>query len=1047
VAALPAVHLVQLGQGAQRALRDAIVDAKAGDPLAPVTVAVPSNYAGLSLRGTLGFGQLSLDSVSGREGLVNVRFLVLARIAELLGAPLLAAKGKRPLTAAVRAEAVRAVLSRDPGPFAEVLDHTSTERSLDSTFRDLRLAGDAAFDRAASLGERAQHVLFLFASFRDRTAAFFDEQDLFAAATEATTSRLPALNDIGRVVLYLPGRLSTAELEFVRALGASDLLTTIVGLTGDELADRSAHRIADELDTSITATPTLEPAPHASHIVAVTDAEEEVRTAIRLILQRLEERQIPLHRMAVLYTTPQPYALLTHEQFQAAGVPHNGGAVRTLAQSVAGRTLLAVLRLRDGGLRRDQVMDWLNGGPILEAANGRPAPAQRWDALSRLAGVIKGGNQWAQRLKRLRASLEEELEEQEHRDEFEWRIRRLRVDIGHAERLDRFIRELEERTAPSAHTAWRDFAAWGRSLLQRYLGARTRLHGWPEPEIEAYQAVEAALDALSTLGDIGHAPDEPTFRRALERALEAPASRIGKFGDGVFTGRLRDAAGADFDVVFVIGMSEGLLPSRHREDPLLVDAERDVAHVPPRSHRREDERRHYLSALATARERVLIFPRGDIRGQRGRLPARWLLESASKLAGRPLFSAEMEDLSEPWYTIVPSFESAVAGRSGEPLAPASIQEYDLRSLLRWQQAGHRADDHYLMGEHDSLNAGLAAGASRQQRQWTRWDGQIRPEKLQGPLKERTSATALQHWATCPFRYFLGHILRVNETIRPEDTLTLTPLERGNLIHKALETFISEQPSRESPWMAWMPTERARLIEIGDELCDQAEAAGLTGRPLLWQMQRAQVMRDLQGFLDADETLRREHGITTASAELSFGFDEQDPVRVPNDRGETITFRGRIDRLDVSPGARKVVVIDYKSGKSGYYKRLPEEPFKNGQLLQLPVYGLAAKTRYPDAAVEAYYWFVSESEDYRAIGYPVDDGRTEDFRHVVEVIANGIQRGVFPARPGAPTERGTFENCRLCPYDRACPRDRLAAWQRKRHAPELQEYLELCEPMT
>jgi hypothetical protein len=1029
-------RLVPYGPEAIGALRAAIDRAKGDDALAPVTVAIPSNYAGLSLRRKL--------AAENERGLVNVRFYVLPRVAELLGAPLLAAQGRKPLTTPVRSEAVRAVLADDPGDiFRDVAEHAATERSLDSTFRDLRNAPDSALDAIAARSARATQVVRLYRAFRQRTEAYYDEQELAEAAALAVSSGTSALRDVGHVVLYLPRRLSPAEHALLDALAAAHGLSAIIGLTGDDGADSLTRQLAETLSTRLGAADEASPGqtPAGNSVVAVTDAEEEIRTAIRLIIERLEQG-VPLHRIAVLYPLVQPYALLAHEQFHAANVPHNGPAVRTLAQTLSGRTLLGLLRLREQDFRRDAVMDWLSAAPVLEAENGRPVAGHRWDTISRAAGVVRGAAQWRERLERHTRTLQEQHEYVQNSDDTKaGQLERIDGDIERVKRLAAFIDELAKRVDTRSLKTWAEFGTWARELLTRYMGGEGHRETWPEDELQAHRTVEEALESLSALDDVRAETNESTFRRALERELERPAARVGRFGDGVFIGHIGDALGTDFDLVIVVGMAEGALPPRSRDDPLLPDRERAAGgdDVPLRSRRAAEERRAYLAALASAPERILIYPRADLRGQRGKLPAPWLLETASRLEGKQVFSAELEKLVRPWFSAVPSFEAALT----DGHEPASEQEYDLRSLLRWPRS-RPVTEHYLVEEKPALRDGLLAGKERQSARLSRWDGQVGPIGDLAPSKTKVvSPTALQDWATCPFRFFLGRVLYVAETSAPEDTLTLSALERGNLLHKALERFVLEQPARTSPAQPWSDGERAQLIAIGEELCNQAEAAGLTGKRILWQLARARILRDLHGFLDSDEELRGEFGVLAEAVELSFGMRGEEPIVVQLD-DRAIAFRGRIDRVDRAPDGSRLVVIDYKSGSTYGYKDLSKDVVQRGTSLQLPVYALAATQRYGDVKTSAYYWFVTEQADYERKGGDMDDRTMERFQDVLGTIGRGIESGVFPARPGARDRDGGWEHCKFCAYDRACPSDRTRVWERKRGAPEAREYVALAE---
>src|SRR5262245_16839601 len=152
----PRSRLVLTGHGraAREALWEQIAAARGGDPLAPITVAVPTTYAGLSLRRDLG---------RRPGGLVNVRFLSLNRVAELLGAPFLAAPpdaaGRVPLTATHRAGAIRVALDATDGPFRPLASHPATTRAFAATVAELDGLTDAELERVASAGPREASVV------------------------------------------------------------------------------------------------------------------------------------------------------------------------------------------------------------------------------------------------------------------------------------------------------------------------------------------------------------------------------------------------------------------------------------------------------------------------------------------------------------------------------------------------------------------------------------------------------------------------------------------------------------------------------------------------------------------------------------------------------------------------------------------------------------------------------------------------------------------------------------------------------------------------
>lgn len=1020
---------VSVGGAAHQALADAVGAAKGRDPLAPVTVAVPSVFAGLGLRRLLA-------TLLG--GLVNVRFLVPARVAELVGAPRLAAAGRRPLTRAVRAESVRAALADDPGPFGDVALHPATVRNVEQVFTEVRRGGAGALAALGNGDGAARHLAGVVRRVMQATVDCYDDHDLFLAAADAARSRSSSLDDVGHVVLHLPRRVGPAEQQWLDALADAGRLTVLLGWTGDTEADEPSRRLAERLGAPPPPAVSVSLPPPAERVVVAPDPEVEVRTVVRAVAARLAEGR-PLHRMGVVYGSPRPYALLLHEQLAAAGIPHSGPAVRTLAQTAAGRVLLGLVRLPAERFSRRAVVAWLDSGPVLEAENGERAPAPRWDALSRSVGVVTGEGHWHDALGRHRRAVAHRLERLEAEGEEDAVVRGLRAELDHVDRLDDFVTELVGNASPPVRVSWTACAEWGRRMLSRYLGGEGHRRDWPDEEIEAVRAVESALDGLCALDNVSTPADVPAFATVLEEQLRTPFGRHGRFGDGVFVGRVGDAACLDLDTLFVVGMAEGAFPQRHRPHPLLGASTSDD-HPSPRS----EERRDLFWAAACAPERVLSYPVADQRGRRERLPSRWLLDAASGAAGRRLYADDLASHPPtPWLERVASFPAAL---SHAPVV-GSAQELRVGELLWWTGAGGQAGQSPLLDAEPRLALGLDAVVARRSHRLSRWNGLVGP--LAGEAStfdEVQSPTGVQTWATCPRRFLFERVLRVAETPAPEDELEMSAVEKGNLIHAALERFLDAVPARTSPYEPWSPEERVQLERILDQLFDDAERRGITGRPLLWRGQRRRIRRDVLGFLDRDEQFRAEAGTVPVAGELSFGLDAEGvaPVEVVTASGRKVRFRGRIDRVDLAPDGSHMVVVDYKTGQPTAYAGFDVDPVRAGRYVQLPLYALAARLRYGDVPTEAAYWFVGERAGYRRVPVKLDERTTRRLHEVIDAVGEGVDAGVFPANPGGRGGRSGFEHCTYCPYDRVCPGDRQAAWERVQVDVALRPYRRLAD---
>ena len=1026
------VDTVAYGRPATEALARAVQRGKAAGPLSPVTVVVASNFVGLSLRRLLGSGEL------GGRGLANVSFLTPLQLVELL-APV-PPSGVRPLTNPVLGAAVRTVLAADPGPFHDVAEHPATESTVARLYAELSQVSPATLEALRHVGGMAALSARFTSQIAEALSGFAGEPEVARSVVERADLAAEA-ERLGQVVWHLPEPL-TPSLEAAMARIVHELpAAAIVGLTGDADADAPVRALCNRLGVEVDRSVGLEP-PVATRLVSVPDPDEEARAAVREVVA-LAEAGLSLDRVAIFVPAPDPYVRSLTQHLTEAGVPFNAPSRERLADSVAGRTLLAALALPDQQWRRDQVMALVSGAPV-KGVGGATARPTAWENLSRRAGVVQGLDDWRRKLAGRRAHHEARLATGDHRrgdEDSAERDARIERDIADVDELAGFVEHLAHHVqAVASAEGWQAKSTAAEALLVALLGVEPRHVQWPEAEQDAFGRVVDTLSRLAALDELEARPAHEVFVRALRAELDVGRARTGRFGQGVYVGPLAAAAGQDLDAVIVLGLAEGVCPSMRREDSLLPDAARAAApsgQLRLRSERLHDQHRWLLAALAAAPEgrRVLVHPRGSLRGRTPHLPSRWLLNSASALAGTLVDSSEWPRLGAPVVDIVGSHTDAVRSSA----VPLSVAERDLAQLLALADAGGQLTQH--PGVADAVARGIRCLQARRSPEFTEFDGNLAGVAIPSPTEAGNplSPTGLEQWALCGFRYFLGRVLRVSERDEPEQLHEIDARERGSGVHRVLERFLVEVLDQgvPLPHEPWSPEHRRRLHEIADEEFDELERLGRTGRAVTWRVERARLHRLLDGFVAADDRYRASQGATPEQIEMAFGDTDHDAVLVDLPDGRSVRFHGFADRVDRTSDGR-MVVLDYKTGKGkDEYRRFEADAFAAGTTLQLALYAEAARQRLGAAETAAYYWMIDERADFQQFGYDWTDQHRERFVEVIDAMVQGIEAGVFPAVPGEFNHfRGTHDNCSFCDFDRVCPVQRGAQAETKVSAPEL-----------
>ena len=814
--------------------------------------------------------------------------------------------------------------------------------------------------------------------------------------------------------------------------------------------------------------------------VQVLSAPGESRECVEIAraLRDEAERGTPFDEMAVLLRSPGSYRPHLVEALRRAGIPA-AFAFGTTTPDPTGRALLALLACAAEDFSAQRFAEYLSLGEVPDATEGGEPPAappeadrwavpdeemlplamaraavteeesegeslptiaetspvaagslrapRRWEQFLTQAAVIGSEARYEERLEQLASGLRTAIAEVEDKESAE--TARLHRDLDDLTRLRSFaaplIHELATLPKEALWSEWLDrLGALATRALRRpdrVLSVLAEL--WPMRDVGPVELSEVRLVLARRLADL---------------VVTTPQKRYGR----VLVGPIESARGLAFDVVLVPGLAERLFPQKVSEDPVLPDAaRRELAALYPHStleindDRIEKERLALKIAVGAAKKRVVLsYPRVDMDQSRPRVPSFYGLEVLRAAEGRLPGFDEMARRAEQGGAA--RIDWPAPAKSHDAIDDAEHDLALLEELFHLPENETEGNARYLLAANPHLARALRFRAQRWEvPRFTGADGLVmREEKRANVVVKRPlaaalaalakhslsarsfSPTALQTFASCPYKFVLYTIYKLAPRDVPFRIEELDALKRGSLVHET--QFELLQSLRRKDLLpisrATMEAVREELIEVLGRVAEKYRQDLLPSIERVWDDTVAGIHADLIEWLRLSVRDAEERGWQPAYFELSFGLpgrkesDERSQAEpVPLDCG--LQLRGSIDLVERKRDG-SLRATDYKTGKA----RAEEgERIAGGERLQPVLYALTLEKLFPNARVDGgRLYYCTSAGNFEDVHVPLDFEAREKADIVAQTIGRAIDTAFLPAAPAAGA-------CRYCDYRPVC----------------------------
>jgi len=437
-----------------------------------------------------------------------------------------------------------------------------------------------------------------------------------------------------------------------------------------------------------------------------------------------------------------------------------------------------------------------------------------------------------------------------------------------------------------------------------------RLLGAMEHE-QAWNGWINVLDQFVLMfGDKEMNPSEAA--KILDEGLDSlEFTRIPPSLDQVTVSTIEISSLMNIDAVFVIGVSDGVLPQRIDNEGILSDVDREwfsqigFELAPTSKMKLMDESFMAYRAFTAPRERLFIsYPVADEEGK-ALIPSLYIARISQLLPGITTTYAVM-DPSEL------AHESDIYSYISHPRAALPYAAMKLRGAKEASELAPEWQAVLAYYERDPYWSSVV-GRIRHPMEARNRAERLAPEMTAGLYGESfvSSVSRVESYYSCPFQHYASFGLGLRE--RSEYTLEAPAI--GDLFHAALK-WVSDEVMRLGK--SWAELTKEECWALARHAVDDITPY-FFNRILLSTSRYLYIKRKLKQIIQRTiyslNTQAKSSSFAPIAVEAGFGPGEELPaLEIGLRRGDTMKLRGRIDRIDATEieGRNYIRVVDYKS---------------------------------------------------------------------------------------------------------------------------------------